>query len=122
MKYNRVKVYRNLHKKCWSVVSMEGSDYGKVIGHEKFVMLDLCDFKVSEKSRQRVIREKRKNVHAWVVGFGSTACWDTFDYSDFEPIYYNPYTTESFINFKTGEAVHHAQMVVFDEECRVFYK
>ena len=64
----KVKVYYNLHKKCYSIVSLEKENYGKVIKHENCVPLFDAQFKVSEKGRQRVLREQKKNVHAYVVG------------------------------------------------------
>lgn len=64
----RVFVYFNLHKKCWSIRAMEGNQKGRVIAHAQAVELANCTFKVSEAGRQRVLREKRKNVHAGVVG------------------------------------------------------
>jgi len=61
----KVFVYWNLHRNCWSVRSKRT---GLVIAHTR--NLDLVDatFKVSEAGRQRVLREKRKNVHAGVEG------------------------------------------------------
>ena len=64
----KVKVYYNLHKNCYSIVSLEKENYGKVIKHENCVPLFDAQFKVSEKGRQRVLREQKKNVHAYVVG------------------------------------------------------
>lgn len=65
----KVKVYFNLHKHCFSVVSLEkGDSYGKVVAHVSEIMLSEVKFKVSEAGRQRVLREKRKNVHAYCVG------------------------------------------------------
>ena len=62
----KVKVYYNLHKKCYSIVSLEKENYGRVIKHENYVPLTNAQFKVSEKGRQRVLREQKKNVHAYV--------------------------------------------------------
>jgi hypothetical protein len=64
----KVFVYWNLHRKCFSVKSLEGADKGRVIDHLASIMLYRATFKVSEAGRQRVLREKRKNVHAGVVG------------------------------------------------------
>lgn len=58
-----VQVYRNLHKDCWSV--RQGN---KVRCHTPYVALEDCTFPVSEKTRQRVITEKKKYVHAMVKG------------------------------------------------------
>jgi hypothetical protein len=64
----KVFVYYNLHRKCFSVKTLEGEFKGRVIAHASYVSLHDCRFKVSEAGRQRVLREKRKNVHAGVVG------------------------------------------------------
>ena len=55
-------VYRNLHKKCWSI-----RHEGKVIAHAPRVFLWDGEFQVSEFGNARVRKEKRKNVHAYVV-------------------------------------------------------
>lgn len=66
----KVMVYWNLHKGRWSVKDMEpGSPtYGRVIARLPEVLLEGATGKVSEAGRQRVLRERRKNVHAGIVG------------------------------------------------------
>lgn len=64
----KVFVYYNLHKHCWSIKALEGNNKGRVIDHVDVVTLHDPIFKVSEAGRQRVINERRKNVHAGVVG------------------------------------------------------
>lgn len=59
----KVKIYWNLRRDCWSI-----QHKGKVIGYADTAILQDVTFKVSEKSRQRVIREKKKNVHAFACG------------------------------------------------------
>ena len=107
----KVKVYYNLHKKCYSIVSLEKENYGKVIKHENCVPLFDAQFKVSEKGRQRVLREQKKNVHAYVVG-----TW----VSEFKPNFpiklatYNPYKYEKFVDVKTGKPIEYAKEVFID--------
>jgi hypothetical protein len=64
----RVFVYRNLHKKCWSIKALSGPNRGRVIHHTHSFTLDDATFKVSAAGRARVLREQRKNVHAGIVG------------------------------------------------------
>lgn len=64
----RVFVYFNLHRKCWSIKALEGERKGRVIGHAHYIDLADVTWKVSEAGRQRVLREKKKNVHAGAVG------------------------------------------------------
>lgn len=96
----KVKVYWNLHKKCYSV-----QHKGKVIDHLDRVVLENVEFKVSEAGRQRVLKQKRKNVHAFVVG-------SLVDHKPlYEPHYvktvkYNPYKYSSFVTVKDSEPVN----------------
>ena len=60
-----VEVYFNLHKHLFSVRSRQT---GLVIAHESVVRLTDVTFRVSEAGRQRVLRERKKNVHAFVRG------------------------------------------------------
>jgi hypothetical protein len=49
-------------------MAMSGPRKGRVIDIVDGALLQNVTFKVSEKGRQRVIREKAKNVHAFVEG------------------------------------------------------
>jgi hypothetical protein len=60
-----VFIYWNLHKNCWSIKNLKT---GRVMAHADQVSVKNVVFKVSEAGRQRVINEKRKNVHAGVKG------------------------------------------------------
>ena len=91
----KVKVYYNLHKNCFSVVSLErGENYGRVIAHCDQIVLKNVQFKVSEAGRQRVLREQKKNVHAYAIGHIYTGELPILrSYS----VTYNPYKYSSFM-------------------------
>jgi hypothetical protein len=57
-----VQVYFNLHTRLFSVRQ------DKVVCHTDYICLSDVEFKVSQRGRERVLREKRKNVHAYVTG------------------------------------------------------
>ena len=89
----KVEVYRNLHKDCWSV-----RQKGIVRFHCHKIHLRNCEFVVQPAGRARVLREKKKNVHAFIRGYlcreeriVNTFCWDD--------IYYNPYTADTFVSY-----------------------
>ena len=87
----RVKVYYNLHKHLWSVLSMTPKGW-RVFTHSDVLTLDNVTWKVSEAGRQRVIREKRKNVHAFAIGELATILTAVPDDSvTWHPVRYNPY-------------------------------
>jgi len=64
----RVFVYRNLHNGMWSVRAVGGMNDRRVIMHARHVKLHGAAFHVSLSGRERVITERRKNVHAGIYG------------------------------------------------------
>jgi hypothetical protein len=107
----KVFVYFNLHKKLFSVKSLEGPMKGRVVAHRNYVSLDNVTFKVSEAGRRRVLAEQRKNVHAGLVGEWN----DTFvTLVDPTPVTYNPYRYDSFVNKNTESRVTTARRAVLD--------
>ena len=132
----RVFVYFNLHKKLWSVKSLEGERRGRVIGHASRVTLDNATQRVSEAGRQRVLREKQKNIHAGIVGTlagvssdgleqlgpycqSDFDCVEKMEFSSPRHLYYNPYETERFIFRDTGEEFEFAHSVLMNAEFRL---
>jgi hypothetical protein len=61
-------VYYNLHKHCLSLKALDGARRGCVVLHARGVRLKDVTFRVSQAGRERVLRERAKNVHAGVVG------------------------------------------------------
>jgi hypothetical protein len=90
----KVFVYFNLHKKLFSVKALEGPEKGRVIAHRNDINLSDVIFKVSEKGRQRVLRELKKNVHAGVVG---TWIKDEIKVDNRTQVTYNPYKYNTFV-------------------------
>lgn len=103
----KVFIYFNLHKKLFSVKALEGKDKGRVVAHVDSAMVYGATFKVSEAGRQRVLREKRKNVHAGVVGewFGGGQLLAGHLARTATPITYNPYKYSTFVNKLTEAPV-----------------
>jgi hypothetical protein len=64
----KVFVYYNLHKHCLSVRAQEGLSKGRIVLHAQALTLRNVSFRVSEAGRQRVLRERCKNVHAGLLG------------------------------------------------------
>ena len=111
----RVFVYFNLHKKCFSIKALEGDRKGRVVAHSTTVLLEGCKFKVSEAGRQRVLREKRKNVHAGVTGTWINAdrvesCYEFLSMVG-RLVTYNPYKYDSFVIKATEQPIKVADVV-----------
>ena len=94
----KVFVYWNLHRKLWSIKALEGPNKGRVIPHARTVLLSCPVPKVSAAGRRRVLRDKRKNVHAGVVGYLSHASDKALSVpAASEQVTYNPYFYTSFV-------------------------
>lgn len=87
-------VYRNLHTGNYSV-----KQNGLVIAHVESIILNNCSFKISEKLRQKVIKDKQKNVHAYIVGYvESYKDINSIPYIENRTsITYNPYKFKTFV-------------------------
>ncbi len=89
----KLRVYRNLHKKCLSV--QHKTDKGwRLLKHVESIRLKSPSYIVSQAGRDRVLREKRKNVHAVVEGYEI----DSFpkDKTEWKKVLYNPYISSNF--------------------------
>ena len=103
----KTRVYFNLHKRCLSLQEKVNGEW-KVVRYAEEVILTNAEFKVSEAGRQRVLKEKKKNVHAVVVG----ECNGRRDYpTTKKQIFYNPYKAPTFLDAESNP-VHHADLVV----------
>lgn len=86
-----VLLYKNLHNGKFSL-----KQNNLVVGHVDCVTLKQVCFIVNERNRQRVIRERQKNVHAFVKGY-------VVDFIEQHAsanslfITYNPYKFENFV-------------------------
>lgn len=112
----RVKVYRNLKHGKHAPILYSVMHKGKVIDRVHRILLADAEFKVSEAGRQRVLREKRKNVHAFVTGIiVDSACGIDKDGKDL-PVHmsYNPYKGAHFTN-ELGHKIGGASTVLLNE-------
>ena len=107
----KIEVYRNLHKKCWSV-----RQDGLVKFHCHQMSMKDCEFVVRPAGRAKVLREKRKNVHAFVRGY----LWDGKLPADIEVgafgenVSYNPYKAATFVDDE-NKPVYAASFVDFSK-------
>lgn len=114
----KVRVYRNLRTGGYSILDPKT---GRVIAHRRQVALHNVEFVVRKAGRARVLRERRKSVHAFAVGEWvqrglkqNNATCGTF-------VRYNPYESGY---FKTliGQKVTWAAAAFMDKDgLRVFW-
>lgn len=113
-----VEVYYNLHKHIFSI---RDSKTKLVIGYSNNVILTDCIFKVSETGRQRVLREKRKNVHAFVKGILENTGQTMTELADLRQAYYNPYTCDSFIDLQEQSKIETTAYVLLVDK-KIYYR
>jgi len=108
-----VEVYRNLNKDCFSV--RQG---GIVRFYTNSIILKNADFVVREKGRQKVLTEKRKNVHAFIKGYVIPAVETMFESNGqilmdwpWSAVSYNPYIIDSFFTVDDKDPVKFAKFV-----------
>lgn len=96
-----VEIYKNLHNGLFSV-----RQNGLVVAHLESFKLRQVFFKVNESGRQRVLKEKKKNVHAFICGLLDESMINFItpekeafflELVEATKLYYNPYKTERFM-------------------------
>jgi hypothetical protein len=101
----KLYVYWNSHNKMFSV------RYGpRVSRYVNCIYLTDVSFKVSKSGREKVLRQKRKNVHAFVVGYE----WQNPSLSELPHLFevvYNPYLNESFMIKELEQPIFSAKLV-----------
>jgi hypothetical protein len=118
---DKVEVYRNLHKNCFSVRRR-----GKVVGYlydsgirtrDVEVYLTNVKFVVQPAGRRRVLKERKKNVHAFVRGtvtpFGGLQR-EGLHRKCRRKVTYNPYKMHTFQD-ENGNAIYEAKNVVISK-------
>lgn len=104
-----VDCYRNLHRAdCFSIRQRHGEFKNKVSGYAQSVIIKHPQFIVSEASRQRVLREKSRNVHAFVRGEFTDAYMCPLELSKLNNVIrvsYSPYLGGTFFQKDTGFAI-----------------
>lgn len=105
----RVQVYKNLHKDMWSV-----RQAGKIIFHCNRLILRDVKFHVQPAGRDKVRREGKKNVHAYLSGYlfhvrGLNKLTD----DRYLVVTYNPYKHDTFVT-EHSEPIYSAPFADMD--------
>jgi hypothetical protein len=96
----RVSVYRNLTLGCLSVKAGR-----QPVSHADDILLENVEFRVRPAGRDKVRREGRKGVHAFVTGTVSPNQPPT---DGWLPFTYDPYKHDQFVRADTSEPVFRA--------------
>ena len=120
----KLEAYYNLHKNCISARPIGGR-----VRHYEILCLEDASFSVQPAGRKKVLKEKKKNVHAFVRG-NLLSCSPYYQHShDYEgvsinlsidrlredarynEVTYNPYKYESFVRKHNEQPVQYAPHV-----------
>lgn len=108
----QVEVYQNLNKGLWSIRAKIDGKW-KVVGHVDHLTLQPTKFTVRKSGRERVLREKQKNVHAWIRGYlvdyGQIRNYDgttEFHYDPYDCDYFHHKSDHSEVTASTYEYLH----------------
>jgi hypothetical protein len=108
------EVYRNLTRGDWSI--REG---GLVVAHRESVLIHEPRFVVQPAGRARVLRERRKNVHAFVRGEVDPGLPEIG--LKWRRISYDPYSAPHFVDVETGAPVESAEWALLAENGKAYY-
>jgi hypothetical protein len=101
-------IYRNLRLPgAFSVRHL-----GKVVARHSLMAATNVKFQVSQSGRMRVLRERQKNVHAYVVAQGFSPYAEPVGTSLLQRISYNPYKQDCFT--VDGSPIYRAKLVIFE--------
>ncbi|MDP4096281.1 hypothetical protein OIN60_05790 [Paenibacillus sp. P96] len=106
----------HLHKRCFSV---RLATTRKVAGYTDRIIVRDVRFPVSSSGRMRVLRERKKNVHAFVKGKYEQDI-DSLSQLQLREAYYNPYQVTGFVDRETAEPLNYADIAVC-EGGKVYY-
>tara|TARA_R110000751_G_scaffold24133_1_gene66042 strand:- start:101 stop:472 length:372 start_codon:yes stop_codon:yes gene_type:complete len=112
----KVEIYYNLHKNVFSV-----RHKGRVIQHTSMAVIKDAEYVVRPAGRAKVLREGKKNVHAFVRGewVGVTRECSLRLFNKGKRVTYNPYKYSTFVEALTDEPIHASDLAVLWKEPNV---
>jgi hypothetical protein len=114
----KVRVYRNLHKNCFSIQTYIKGKGWRVTSRERSVLLLDVSFKVYKTGQKKVRREKRKNVHAFIVG--ELVGFTKYVRKNSTSVAYNPYAHDEFFTLTPKTRVKKDDVFESESACLWF--
>lgn len=109
-----VRVFRNWKHDCYTIMQD-----GRPRASARQLRLSDVEFRVRESGRQRMLRSRRKNVHAYAIGrlldFVHPDDDRNLEAMSGRGVYYNPYEFSSFVDGETRSPVTFVRTAHFDE-------
>lgn len=104
--YGEIRVYFNSHLNTFSVQTKgdEGWRVSEHLSSDDFILISNPTFVVRKSGRDRVLKERKKNVHAWVEG-KRVYIYPGYSSLNYDLVRYNPYVAPSFLT-SSGSSIH----------------
>jgi len=116
----KVDIYKNLTKDCFSIRSREYFTRGKVVKHVDSAFIADVEFAVQRAGHSKVLKEKKKNVHAFVRGtyvdLKEYVLEEILRDCVFHEVTYNPYVSDSFFLKSDRSLVDCAELVIIKDK------
>lgn len=109
-KIKPVYIYRNLHNHLLSIKQ------NNVVGHSDLILLKNINFVIHQSGHQKTIKEKSKNVHAFVKGY---LYEDEICFNNAIQVFYNPYKA-SFFRSEEDKEIISADYIKIYSDGRMF--
>ena len=104
----KMKVYFDLYDKTWTVRQDENTcqemPSGKKVGQWNYIQVKNPQYVVHQEGKERVRREKQKNIHAYICGYVIEELPSMPSRQEF--ISYDPYKDDSFVIHNTNNSIH----------------
>lgn len=109
-----VRVFRNWKRGCYNIMQN-----GRLVACARQVRLAGVEFRVRETGRRRMLRLRRRNVHAYAIGWLLDHVSPN-ERRSLEPVagrgaFYDPWRFSSFVDGESQRPVRHAGLAQLDE-------
>jgi hypothetical protein len=110
----RVRVHWHVTRLCWSLKAVDGVHKGYVVGYARELVLSDVRFLVRPSGRAQVLRERRKNVHAYAEGKLEACAHAVCE----RRVRYNPYEYDYFHWADTHARVDGVELLHLQDKAR----
>lgn len=122
---DKLRVYRNLNKSCFSALACSGEHRGRVVLYMNNCLLKDVVFKVLNGGYQRAIKTNTRNVHSYAIG--NLICYDDETINqeltanqEWIEISYNPFFRDHFFIKRSKTPIRQCDMLILNSEGQAY--
>lgn len=110
----KVLVFKDIKNKRWTLWTLDRKTH---LGYKDELFMKDCSFIVVEEKREKVVKNKRRFPHAWVIGEVSQK---EIKKSFTTEISYNPFENKNFVKKKINKPIKKSKQAFFSSQGQVF--